>query len=85
MWGCDYFPGLWMGRFFGHGIFSLLIWGLVIFLLVIIGKRLFSHAKSQSARDRDRYDSLSILKTRYARGEVSDEEYARMKETLLRP
>ncbi|NOY70178.1 MAG: hypothetical protein GXP53_11970 [Deltaproteobacteria bacterium] len=85
MWGCSYFPNyLQMGGFFPHGILRLFIYGLIILLLVSIGMKLLSFIKHQSSRDRDRFDSLSILKTRYAKGEVSEDEYARMKEILLR-
>ncbi|WP_394713390.1 SHOCT domain-containing protein [Desulfogranum marinum] len=31
----------------------------------------------------DRHDSLTILKNRFAKGEISQEEYSRMKEILM--
>jgi putative membrane protein len=88
MWGCNYFPfsGGWSGGYFPGGIFSLLIWGLVIGLIVYLVVRLtrtpMHHANGSS---RDRTDSLSILKSRYARGEISEEEFIKMKQLLLEP
>ncbi len=32
---------------------------------------------------RDRYDSLNILKLRFVKGQITQEEYHRMKDTLL--
>jgi putative membrane protein len=92
MWNCNYGPwtggwgGGWGGGFFPGNLWSLLLWGLVIVLLVYLATRLFrtgtGHPLSAS---RDRDDSLSILKTRLARGEISTEEYTQMKKVLSRP
>ena len=86
MWGCNYFPYFsWAGRIFPGGIFSVLIFGLIILLLVVVAMKLFGSLRSgRTGQDRDRYDSLAILKMRYAKNEISDVEFGRMKNTLLK-
>lgn len=72
--------------FFHGGIFSTLIWTLIILGFVYLAIKFFSGLKSgQISQDRDKFDSLEILKVRYARGEISQEDYIRMKETLEQP
>ena len=85
MWGCNYFPYFsWARSLFPGGIFSILLGSLIIVLLVLLTIKLFGSVRSGRTRyDRDRYDSLAILKMRYARGEMSHEEYLKMKDTLL--
>jgi uncharacterized membrane protein len=71
---------------FPGGIFSLLIWGLMIFLVVSLVIRLLKpRASSTSWPSQDRVDSQAILKTRFARGEISREEFIRMKQVLTDP
>ncbi len=86
MWGCNDFPYFsWTGRIFPGGIFSTLICGLIILLLVLFAMKLYGSLRSgRPGQDRDRYDSLAILKTRYARGEINNEEFTRMKNILLK-
>ena len=88
MWSCNYGPwaGGWHGGFFPGQLWGLLLWGLVIVLLVFVVTRLFrgrTNTPLNAYRDRD--DSLTILKTRLAQGEISTEEYAKMKQVLSRP
>lgn len=85
MWGCSYMPYFsWAGRFFPGWIFSILFWGLIVLLFVMLAIKLVGYLRSgKTGNDKDQYDSLSILKMRYARGEISDEEFVRMKNTLL--
>jgi putative membrane protein len=85
MWGCDYFPfsGGWWGGLFPGGLFSILVWGLIILLVVSLLARLFkSQATSTPWSSQDRVDSQTILKSRFARGEISREEFIKMKEIL---
>ena len=68
------------------GIFSTLVWTLIILGFVYLAIKLFGGLKSGPiSQDRDRFDSLEILKMRYARGEISHEDYLTMKETLRQP
>jgi putative membrane protein len=85
MMGCDYLPfSSWMGGGFDGGIFSLLFWGLIILLLVFVAIKLFGSIKSnQTGSFHDKNDSLEILKTRYANGEINQDEYGKMKGILL--
>ena len=86
MWSCDYGPmssGRW-GGFFPGGIFSLLIWGVMILLLLYLGARIFrSLTSDKPGYLQDRIDSIAILKARFAKGEVSEEEYHMMKQGIL--
>jgi putative membrane protein len=85
MMGCDYLPfSSWMGSGFAGGIFSLLLWGLIILVLVFLAVKLFGLVKSnKSGPFRDKNDSLEILKMRYANGEINQDQYVKMKYVLL--
>lgn len=85
MWGCDYGPVSvgWLGGFFPGSIMSLLIWGVMILLLIYLGTRIFKSLTSDNSGNfQDKTDSMAILKTRYAKGEVSEEEYHKMKKII---
>ena len=61
----------------------MLIWILIILALVYLGMKLFrAFNLEQTKQNRDNLDSFEILKMRYARGEISHEDYLAMKETL---
>ena len=61
----------------------MLIWVLIFLVLVYLGIKLFRALTSeQTKQNRDNFDSFEILKMRYARGEISHEDYLTMKETL---
>lgn len=83
-----------MGYGFGGTIGSL-VWGLsmlitmllpviIIVGTVYLGLNLWERRKNVSAEDTGLQDPIKILKKRYANGEVSKEEYGRIKEDLLR-
>lgn len=57
-------------------IVTLLFWGLIIYLVVKLFQFLFSGAKRTTATH------LDALKERYARGEINEDEYRRMKSEL---
>lgn len=85
MWGCDYGPmsGGWWGGFFPGSLFSLLLWGLVILLLVFLAIQIFrSQTHCPRGPAQDRFDSEAILKARFAKGEISREEFIRMRQIL---
>jgi len=69
------------------GIVSLLLWGAALAALVVVIVAVTNIVRSkkdaQTTVDRDRNDSFEILKRRFARGEVSEEEYMRMRSVLL--
>ena len=73
------------GGFGGYGmgivgwIFMLLSWGLIIVGLVLVVRWLWDQGRPGTGG----IDSpLEILKRRYARGEISKEEFDRMKQDL---
>jgi putative membrane protein len=84
MWRYGHFPHFyWMGSFLPGSIFSMLIWVLIILALVYLAVKLFRALTSEQIKqNRDNFDSFEILKMRYARGEISHEDYLTMKETL---
>jgi putative membrane protein len=88
MWNCNFGPfagGGWGGGFFPANLFSLLILAGVVWLVVFLIIRIFRHrAPDRGGPSRDLADSEEILKTRYAKGEISREEFIRMRQTLTR-
>ena len=66
-----------MGFGMGFGfLFMLLFWGAIIWIIVTLVNASQSN-KSDS-------DSLTILKKRYAKGEISKKEFESMKKELIR-
>ena len=64
-----------MGFGMGFGfIFMLLFWGLVIWLIVTL--------INASQSNKNGLDSLTILKKRYASGEITKRQYEKMKKEL---
>ncbi len=70
MWGCTEFG--WMG--FGlHGVGMLLFWGFITFAIVVLLRAATVTAPPVTVRRED--DALGILKERFARGELSRDEF----------
>jgi putative membrane protein len=65
------------GMGFG-GIFMILFWVLIIVGIAALAKWLFSMPGSRAAGNRP----LEILKERYARGEIPQEQYEKMRREL---
>jgi len=84
MGGCTYFPFLPRMGFFGGGVVSILLWGLIIAGVIYLVMRLTRLSGSnRNTPQRDTTDSLEIAKKRYAKGEITQEEYTQMKKVLL--
>lgn len=66
---------LGFGMGFGF-IFMLLFWGLIIWLMVTL--------INASQSNKNEQDSLTILKRRYAYGEITKKQYEEMKKELVR-
>ncbi len=65
-----------MGFGMGFGfIFMLLFWGLIIWLIVTL--------INASQSNKNEQDSLTILKRRYASGEITKRQYEEMKKELM--
>jgi len=78
-WGGMFGTGGWPlgGNLFGLLLTILFMAGLISVISLIVEK--FSQKRSSHS---DRLDSLNIIKERFARGEISSEEYKRMKDIL---
>ena len=74
--------GEWSGWSWGMGfggIFMILFWALIVLGIVALGKWLFSSAGQVDSSKR----ALEILQERYARGEISRDQFERMRQDLL--
>ncbi|MCA1785590.1 MAG: SHOCT domain-containing protein [Desulfobacteraceae bacterium] len=81
MWGCNYM-GSGMGHwFFGGGVIGLGITLLIIVVIVLVLFQLNKSGRKRMQRS-DTMDSLKILKTRYAKGEITEQEYRKMRDIL---
>lgn len=78
LWG--FMTGSGAGWFMGGfgSLFGLLILGLLVFLVI----RLFQRPTSDPAAKRDREDSMEILKRKYAEGDISTEEFRKIRSIL---
>lgn len=68
--------GSW-GFGFGHWIFWILSWGLIIFGVVALVRGISGNSGGSSPKS-----ALDILEERYARGEIDREEFERMRREL---
>ncbi|HEY8498431.1 MAG TPA: SHOCT domain-containing protein [Limnochordales bacterium] len=80
-WGCG--PGMWGGNWMGGSwwlgwLMMLLFWGLAIGGIVWLVKTLVTGGAGSTERGR----ALAILEERFARGELSEDEFRRMRDEL---
>ena len=75
MWDWGAGMGWWMG--FGV-IWMILFWGVIIALIVWAVKRFTGSPDSNRNNE-----ALDIARERYARGDISKEEFEQIKKTLL--
>ena len=77
--------GPWMMGGFGGGwfmpIIMIVFWGLVIWGIVALARGVASPSNSGSPNQAD--SALEILKRRYARGEITKQEYEERKKDLM--
>ena len=75
----------WGGYGYGMGIFGwlvmLLFWGLILVGLVLLVRGLWDHGRPAGGSGVGEAP-LDILQRRYARGEVTKEEYERIKQDV---
>ena len=87
MWNCgNWAIGLPFGfgkYFIGLGPFGGILALLLLFVILYFIIRLVMSFMPKPNADVDKTDSLEILKKRFAKGEISPEEYQRMRELLL--
>ncbi|MEM0163721.1 MAG: SHOCT domain-containing protein [Thermoplasmata archaeon] len=76
-----YYNGYYgMGMMFGPGIW-MMVFGL-IFVALIIGIVIWAIYGVSEEQNHDRQSALDILEKRYARGEISRDEYLKTREDL---
>lgn len=72
-----------MGNWYwGHGIFGLLVCLLLLMLLVSLFVMTIRLLSNKSRTNSDRSDSMTILRTKLEDGEITAEEYQRMRDIL---
>lgn len=70
---------MWGGGY-GGGLMMILFWGVII-ALIVFGVRWYSDSNQGRAGGR-RDDALSVLRDRFARGEIDEDEFKRRKAAL---
>lgn len=89
MWeyGFNHFvgPALWVSFIF-KAVLGLLLLALLVIAIVALVRRANGHrpAGGEKPTDPSVGSALNILNERYARGEISDEEYRAKKDQLMR-
>lgn len=73
----NFYYGHMFGWGIGGGFMMLLFWGMVILLIVWLVREVGGTSSNQPNR------ALEILKERYAKGEISKEEFEAKKKDLI--
>jgi putative membrane protein len=81
MWGYMNNYG-WGGMGFGMGLGMLLLWGLLIAGIVMLVR--FISGSGSSGKNRQEKTALDLLKERYARGEIGQEEFEKTRREIER-
>ena len=83
MWKCSWgYPFGHGGWFTGHGLFGM-VFGFLLFLLILpLVVTVVRSLVPKAGGNRDQKDSLEILREKFARGEISEEEYLRVRDIL---
>lgn len=69
----------------GPGIFMMLFWIILLGLLIYWLYRLFTNKTKKTNNQTQQGDeAINILKEKFARGEISEEEYERRKNILTK-
>ena len=77
MWNCDWGPPI-----FPSGIVGILINVMMLVTILYIVVLIIRSFLSKDISNRDTSDSLEIVKRKLALGEITEEEYHRMKDIL---
>jgi putative membrane protein len=76
----DYYNGPMMNRNdWGWGIFMMLFWLIVLVVIAYVVMRLI---KNHESTTNTKIDPIDIAKERYAKGEISKEQYDELKKEL---
>lgn len=71
-----YYNGFFPFHMFGF-VFMIIFWAVIIFGVVVLFKRLSHHHKGD-------HKAMDILKERYAKGEITKEQFETMKRELTK-
>ena len=77
-----YFGPGGMTGFGGMGIFSLILWIMVAVAIAFLVAGIIVRKNQDQSAIKDVIDSLEILKQRYARGEIDQEEFLSKRDVL---
>jgi putative membrane protein len=75
----DWYGGPHMGRFFGGGFFMLIVTIILLAFVAFIGLKYF---KLKTTDQGQTESPLDIIKGRYAKGEISKEQFDALKKDL---
>lgn len=82
MWNCGY-NGTGYGHWFlGGGIIGFVTMILIIIIVAVLAFKLIRSNQYKGSGNFDKDDSLMILKIKFAKGEIDEEEYQNKKEIL---
>jgi len=82
MWGCNY-NGVSIGHmFFGGGILGFCLTILIIIIIAALAFKILKAPQHRKTDNSDRLDSLMILQNRFAKGEITEQEYQKMRQVL---
>lgn len=75
----------WMHTWFGMWLWPLLLIVLIIALIVFLGRRYSARnfSSPDAGTDQSTETALDILKKRYAKGEITKDEFDRMKKDIV--
>ena len=82
MWNCGYISSIAFGGMGFGGGFGMLAGLLLLLLLVYLAVKVVGSRGATSVHAADRRDSLEILKTRLAKGEINVDEFNTLKNVL---
>jgi putative membrane protein len=77
----DWHMGRW-GHMGGYGFGGIIIWIILLILIILVIYFITQNIKLKSFKDSSRETPLDILKKRYAKGEITKEDFEQMKKDL---
>jgi len=83
MWNCGWgYQSGHGGWFTGHGLFGMVFGFMLLILVLFLVITVVRSLLSRDSDNKDKKDSLVILQEKLARGEISTEEYYRLRDIL---
>lgn len=73
-----YYYSPMQNAFWGWGILGMFFWLIIMIIIIVIISRVFRHTPESASHN----TPLEIAKTRYAKGEISKEEYEQLRKDL---